>query len=453
MTINGSNFEQGATVSFGSAAATSVTFANPTQLQAVAPPNAVGSATVEVANPDGGTASLPDAFAYDQGPAVTSVSPSSGPATGGTSVTITGSGFESGAGVAFGVTPAASVTVISPTEIQAVTPAESAAATAVTVTNTDSTIGTLTSAFTFLANAAAAPPPISSGALLTGMTPSNYTLPAGWTLVDANDFSSGYHAGEGPANTGGNTIVIDCSFGHAGNCSLDSNMTRSAAGYGMVLNGNYINSREVYVSYWMYVSDSNPGYGFDYTNWYHLVRVPQGETVGQGLDFDFVPSGPPNCWFACVGGSASFFGNIPGYGWGRYGAWYNQTPGRWVQLEFHVKANTPGENDGDLEYYVNGALVAQCDASNGCPSNGGATPGDLVQNSDYMTANLYLGGDWMANMWYGDAAQTIFSTAGDVGYGSTNANMGACQDAIMCPPNGVIPPFDIYITDVIIVKR
>jgi hypothetical protein len=318
------------------------------------------------------------------------------------------------------------------------------------VTNPDAGKASLSSAFSFVASQPPPPPP-PSGALLTGMTPSSYTMPSGWTLVDANNFSNGFHAGE--SASGGNLTKISCSFGHAGNCSLDSHITQSFAGYGMLLNGNDIDSRDVYVSYWMYVSNSNPGYGFDFTNWYHLVRVPQGQGVGYGLDFDFVPSSPPNCWYACVGGSASFFGNISGYGWGAYESWFNQSPGQWIQFEFHVRANTPGENDGDLEYYVNGALEGQCNASNGCPSNGGATPGNLVQNTDYSTANLYLGGDWGADMWYGNAAHTAYSTSGDMGYGGANASMAACQDMIMCPPKGTIPYFDVYITDVIILKR
>ena len=53
-------------------------------------------------------------------PAVTGVTPSTGPAAGGTTVTITGSGFFPGAKVSFGSTPAESVTYVSSTELTAI---------------------------------------------------------------------------------------------------------------------------------------------------------------------------------------------------------------------------------------------------------------------------------------------------------------------------------------------
>jgi hypothetical protein len=57
-------------------------------------------------------------------PAVTSVSPSTGPAAGGTTVDITGTGFFPDATVTFGSTPAQSVTYVSSTQLTAVAPTE-----------------------------------------------------------------------------------------------------------------------------------------------------------------------------------------------------------------------------------------------------------------------------------------------------------------------------------------
>jgi hypothetical protein len=56
-------------------------------------------------------------------PAVTSISPSSGPATGGTVVTVTGANFASGATVDFGASAATGVTVASATSLTATSPA------------------------------------------------------------------------------------------------------------------------------------------------------------------------------------------------------------------------------------------------------------------------------------------------------------------------------------------
>ncbi len=68
-------------------------------------------------------------------PTVSSVSPSSGSTAGGTAVTITGTNFVAGATVTFGATAATNVTVVNSTTITATTPAGSAGAVTVTVTD------------------------------------------------------------------------------------------------------------------------------------------------------------------------------------------------------------------------------------------------------------------------------------------------------------------------------
>ena len=80
---------------------------------------------------------------------VTSISPTSGTATGGTSVTINGSGFVSGAAVTFGGTAATNVVVVSAIKITARTPAHATGSVNVTVTNTDTSSGTLTSGYLY----------------------------------------------------------------------------------------------------------------------------------------------------------------------------------------------------------------------------------------------------------------------------------------------------------------
>jgi hypothetical protein len=73
-------------------------------------------------------------------PTIATVTPDRGPETGGTTVTIVGTGFDELEGqgaVLFGDTPAASYEVISDTEIEAVTPANAPGTVDVTVTNPD----------------------------------------------------------------------------------------------------------------------------------------------------------------------------------------------------------------------------------------------------------------------------------------------------------------------------
>jgi len=99
-------------------------------------------------------------------PTVSGISPATGSQTGGTVVTITGTGFLSGATVKFGGTSATNVTIESATSIQATAPAHAAGKVDVVVTNTDNQSGTLAQSFTY----AAPGPTISSINPNTGST-------------------------------------------------------------------------------------------------------------------------------------------------------------------------------------------------------------------------------------------------------------------------------------------
>ena len=85
-------------------------------------------------NTGGLSGSLTNGFTYAILPTVTSVSPNTGLTAGGTTVTITGTNFATGAMVNFGTTAATNVVVVSGTIITASTPAGTAGAVTVTVT-------------------------------------------------------------------------------------------------------------------------------------------------------------------------------------------------------------------------------------------------------------------------------------------------------------------------------
>ncbi len=81
---------------------------------------------------------------------LTAVSPGSGPAIGGTSVTLTGTNFVGVTDVTFAGVPATNIIVVSPTSITATVPAHTAGPVNVTVTTASGT-STLTNGFTYLA--------------------------------------------------------------------------------------------------------------------------------------------------------------------------------------------------------------------------------------------------------------------------------------------------------------
>ncbi|HEV2246035.1 MAG TPA: IPT/TIG domain-containing protein [Terriglobia bacterium] len=152
VTITGSNFASGATVSFGGSAASGISFVSANQLRATTPPHASGSVSVAVTNPDSTSAALPGGFTFgttSSSLTVSSVSPASGPAAGGTKVTISGANFQAGVSVTFGGLPAASVTLSNSSAIVAVAPQHSSGPATLTITNTSGQSASWAKNYTF----------------------------------------------------------------------------------------------------------------------------------------------------------------------------------------------------------------------------------------------------------------------------------------------------------------
>jgi len=121
VTITGTGFTGTTGVTLGGTPATGVTVVNDTTITATTPAHAPGAVDVVVTTPAG--PSEPGDFTFDAVPAITSVAPASGPETGGTAVTITGTGFTGATGVTFGGTPGTAFTVVNDTTITVTTPA------------------------------------------------------------------------------------------------------------------------------------------------------------------------------------------------------------------------------------------------------------------------------------------------------------------------------------------
>jgi hypothetical protein len=120
--ITGAGFTGATAVDFGVSPATNVTVQSDTTITASSPPG-VGTVDVTVISP-GGTSAITaaDRFTYSSAPVITGVSPSAGPLAGGTSVTITGTGFTNATAVDFGSVAATGVMVTSATTITALSP-------------------------------------------------------------------------------------------------------------------------------------------------------------------------------------------------------------------------------------------------------------------------------------------------------------------------------------------
>jgi hypothetical protein len=119
VTINGTGLSTATAVRFGTATATP-TVVNDGQLTVTVPAGAAaGPVGVSVTTAGGTNNGL--SYTYVDGPTIGTLNPNSGPPSGGTVVTITGTGFTTTQSVTFGSTPAP-FTVVNDTTLSVVTP-------------------------------------------------------------------------------------------------------------------------------------------------------------------------------------------------------------------------------------------------------------------------------------------------------------------------------------------
>ena len=110
-----------------------------------------------------GRAENPNLVTVIDKPVVTIVTPNTGPAAGGTAVTITGSNFKTGATVTFGGMAASDVVFVSSNQITCTTPTHIPETVDVRITNPDAQFGVLLNGFTFFSTAAQVSLPNTGG--------------------------------------------------------------------------------------------------------------------------------------------------------------------------------------------------------------------------------------------------------------------------------------------------
>jgi hypothetical protein len=122
--ITGTNLGGATAVAFGATAATSFTVISPSSIMAVSPAG-TGTVDIKIVTPGGtSAASAADQFVHTVlTPTITGITPASGSAAGGTSVTITGTNLTGATAVTFGGIAAASYIVNSANSITAFSPA------------------------------------------------------------------------------------------------------------------------------------------------------------------------------------------------------------------------------------------------------------------------------------------------------------------------------------------
>jgi len=147
ITISGTGLSTATSVQFGANSAVP-TVVSDSQISVVVPAGAAaGPVGVSVTTAGGTNNGL--SYTYIDDPTITAIAPTSGPTSGGTAVTITGTSLAATDQVAFGGAPAP-FSVVNATTVSAVTPPGTAGAVDVTVSN-PAGAATATDAFTYVA--------------------------------------------------------------------------------------------------------------------------------------------------------------------------------------------------------------------------------------------------------------------------------------------------------------
>lgn len=267
VTLTGTGFVAGSTsVEIGGTTvpAGSVTVNSTSSLTFTTPARAAGNVPVRAETPGGTTAAVPGGFTYVAAPTIGALTPQAGPLAGGTTVTLSGTGFVAGStSVAIGGTtiPAGSVTVNSASSLTFITPAHAAGAVDLAVSSPGGT-DVSANAFTYVGPASVVFVSPDRGAVAggttvtiagTGFVPGATTVTLGSTTVPAGQVTvSGttltFDAPAHPAGivdvtvtTPGGTAVVPDAFTYVVApvlTSLTPDRGSSAGGSTVVLNGS-----------------------------------------------------------------------------------------------------------------------------------------------------------------------------------------------------------------------
>jgi hypothetical protein len=268
--------------------------------------------------------------------------------------------------------------------------------------------------------------------LLQGATAPNHTIPAGWTEVLSQGFEGGIDVSKEFINAS-----ITIAQKHSGTKSVGGQISGDGGGVRWVLlQGNHT-SREVYVSYWDYMSatatfndehfqnlfkiTNSAGFQHVYWDWYYrgdgAFNAPAGnliivsEGVGPGelhkafWESSYAPAAAPQ-------------------------------RGQWAQFEAHFKANTPGLSDGFFRGYVNGVQRVNQNNRN---FNG---------SIEMRGMSVQIGGTYTKHIWRKGDGSIGNACGAYIGDGVGRDRMTDWTKTYDCGP--VPPIFSRYFDDIIV---
>ena len=252
VTITGDRLLNPTGVTFGGTQAT-IMSSTRSAVTVVAPSRPAGAATISVLTQGGSV--IAGSFTYYGAPTITAVTPSAGASVGGNTISVTGSNFYGSPTVRFGKTNAASVTVVSPSQLSVLTPEGSAGSTVPIQVSTASGVSSLSNAFTYISivtpswatliEAVPDPAVVTNAALRSEIIGTGYA----WRVRDNDSQIEMVLVPPGTFNMG-------CSASNQWGCSPAENPVHSVT----LTNAFYIGRYEVTQAQWTAKMGLNPSF-------------------------------------------------------------------------------------------------------------------------------------------------------------------------------------------------
>jgi hypothetical protein len=288
-------------------------------------------------------------------------------------------------------------------------------------------------------------PSVAGAAYLTGMTPSNYSLPTDWSVVRTQNFEGSCPSGE-ECGVWGATMTT--TRPHTGNRSLQGTYAGDQSSAEWILDEGVIGSfTEVYLSFYEYIESqalfndeiflakfavTSPVYQEVLADWYWAES--SGSSFSPSFNGPYatlyiIPQGPRDARLA--GKKAA----VP--------------KGSWVQWEIHYRPNTPGNTDGFFRIYKDGSSYLSVENA------------DTNSNVDMTSMMIMVGGTYTKLVWMEDYPTcTVCSTkpGGDSENGTDACtlykgwNGQLFSNPVCSPTDPSLPSFKRYFDDIIVMK-
>lgn len=280
------------------------------------------------------------------------------------------------------------------------------------------------------------PTPLGGDSLLPGMTPKNYTIPSGWSVLRTQDFEGTCPAGEWCGRWSGS---ITTTRPHTGSRSVEGSYPSDQADAGWSLEEGHTGYfSEIYLSFYEFI-ESQALFNDEFWMAQFVKSNPFQEVIAAWLwarnDQGRPAFNTPNMHLYAVS---------QGNKTERYAGVLKAVPkAAWVQWEIHYRPNTPANSDGFFRVYKDGTLYTSAENVN---LNGTLS----MENVAVQAGGLYTKLVWMTD------SPTCSSCSSAPGEGtdycsSSKGWFGQSFSSPICGPS--LPSFIRYFDDIILMKK